>query len=300
MLHWEYTTVDRITAEDILPATLTAAQILMFIRRASSYINRRTGQYFVPIDEVKYLNGKNCPIVHSPDLIPIIYLDSMNVLADFCYDADDYDEDESIDITKVAISYLSDEMPRVIDVITFNLPWGVKNIEVDAVWGWVEDINHIETTTTTALGDTDTTVTVDDASKLQAGDVVYFIEAVDPFRTARVILDEVDYSTNELTFGAISLIGTTDLAIGTTVDRWGRVPVDIERLTFLIAKMLYDASPSGSTTPTPGILLREETDYYSIQFGTPSSHTTVLPLTIPDEAEDLIRTYTAPDYVGVV
>ena len=73
-----YTTIQRLRDEGITAAVLSDAAAQAAIRRASTTINRVTGQWFFPVESTERISVPfKRSTIHLPNLIPILRISSL-------------------------------------------------------------------------------------------------------------------------------------------------------------------------------------------------------------------------------
>jgi hypothetical protein len=256
------------------------------VRKSSELVNMLTQQIFNPMSAVKYLNGKGDDMVAEVQAFPIIKINSLQNKAGQEYTDLDLDYIELTAGDRIIVNTQGD----------FNE--GVRNVVLDAIFGWLEDRREIVTTTEGAINSSTEEVAVEDASELQSGDVfvigkhTFFIYGfgannVIKFDKNPEIVEEID--------------------AGATIEVFGRVPKPIQELTNYLLEQAVLGRKTGTTstaTQTDQQIKREETVDYKIEFfenKTESSTVEVSETSLSDPVMDsIVRKYSKPPFVGVI
>ena len=157
---------------------------------------------------------------------------------------------------------------RAIERVRANFPGGARNVKVVGALGWIEEAHYHTTTTTAAITDASTSVTVTDASGFEYRDVV---DIYNTTSSVRAIVTQVNRATNTVTFGTAfgSRFVPDTIAAGATIRTFGKVPRGIELVAnYLVGKAIQDfqARQANNANPIdPARIKREKTDDYEYE-----------------------------------
>jgi len=267
----------------------------------SAAINKLTGQFFQPYETTTRVDGRDSSIVGHRALVPIIKLAKLTI-----YDTDHNPgglrrrrmwlpqtiplEDADVLLAGAIVdadAYRVADDRRTVELLAGRFPDGRQNVEMDGVFGWMEDVAEASTTTTTDINDASTSVTLDSV------DGIYFDDTLDITDTndnqVRLWVLTVDVTTKEITFDKVNWIRGTVLS-GATVKRYGRVPRGVER----IALRMVELQAVNSAAPTTGRIRSEKVDEYSISFFGPEDIGISVPLVGDSLVGALLEEYSAP------
>lgn len=135
MSFFQYCTVEDIRKENVSSSNKSDERILEFIEVASRFINQETEQFFVPVREQHVVNGDGTDTIRPVARIPIQELKNINIT----------NIPAGVTLTKNDFTVprkRSDDRRKA--KLTVNqgpgstFPEGNNNVEIDAVFGWLE------------------------------------------------------------------------------------------------------------------------------------------------------------------
>jgi len=190
----------------------------------------------------------------------------------------------SYDVSNYVIHNRFIELPQAI------FPGGSKNIQVEGVFGWVENQKEAATTTAGDLETNDTSLLLTDASDFENGDVVVFGDNL-------LTIPDILVSGNTISFSSVGTLQATILT-GADIVSYGRVPPDIQDLADMFTANMINKWSNLYSNPDTGNIKSEKTDDYSYTlFGEGDVFNLFNMSTM---AEEILVRYQAPPYVGIV
>jgi len=216
---FRYVTVDMLRAEGLDADYLPADRADWLIRYASNLINWLTQQWFLPVRVRAKVDGRNSPIVHLPNFVPILELFSLRIA-----------KEGLIDVEIPSIAYQVEE--RTVQMLSFRsrLPRTPRFVTLDGVFGWLEDdFSPVRTTLTADVHPGDQILHLASTEGIRHADVLLVGSEEYP-KSDAVIVDAV--RGNDV---AVDKIGCACSA-GSPVVRYGRVPAPIQMATILLVR----------------------------------------------------------------
>ena len=232
---FQYASIKSIRDFGISSAQSSDAATLQLILKYSSMINKWTEQLFVPINSIERLNGGR-ELYQIPGK-KIIKINSINII--------------NSDRSRTLIDALDYEVIGNFIKIDIATPEAVKNLEIDGVFGTLENLKYITVKLTSDIELEDTSFTVEDASGLEDRDILVCGNYC-------VIVNSVDYDTNTVTIDKFAY--NTTIASGTEIDVYGCVPQLIENAIQLLIKHSRTLA-----NQVGGKIKSESTDDYSYE-----------------------------------
>jgi hypothetical protein len=254
-----YVSIAELRAEGLTTVEMDDERVLNLIERMSSKIDLFTGQFFIPKTEVVRVDGKELPYVSYPRSVPIIKINSVQIIPENCrvkrwncvfprqaietlpLRTDQYAisgskrEVEFLDYSKNYHMHddyyfsIGERFPKV-------FPEGSSNVELNGVFGWVENPKEVESLVTVDSLSTDNFLQVADASLFEKYD--HLIIELTPALQRRVT--RIDYDNNIL---YVDVLGRT-VQTGTIIRSYGSVPLQIAecamRLVNRYRSLLFD------------------------------------------------------------
>jgi len=316
-MEFEYTSVAAIRAEGIDSTELPDSRARDLIRLASRRINDCTTQWFQPVWGALRLSGADSGILTAPQFIPVLDVDLLSLIDPFSNTIDSYDPAEY-----VVHPYENEPWGRQIELFssrnsrwggTFNerrsafimgeqyianFPEGAGNIELRGVTGWTENykvINNRKITSVLSVGDT--SIAIDDVTGIARGDTLLIDKRI------LVVITGIVGTT--VTFDGMPDGVDEGAAIGAEVRDYGRVPLDIQRATLILA--IFMRHPVGSEEEQQEEealrLTSEKTDNYSYGLSSPgggSSSSSGSTTTGNRRVDQIIQRFVPPLYIGLV
>lgn len=282
-----YATIEDVRLEGVEQRPYSDKRVRKLIREMSKVVDILTGQWFYPIRETRSLSGEDSPILYDPSLIPILKVFSVNI---------DYSKSTfhnrvptlPIPGRHVRPTFPYDEIvgagegvqnlgeiewenrDRYLEMIGNVWPEGANNVVVDGVFGWVENLKEVTTTTVSgADGEVDrdsTQVKVSSVDGIFPHDVVRISK---DGKVAYLLISDIDGSNNLLKFDKITeYIEKVDAEAD--VDVYGRVPELITRATVRLVILNRDkmTTPEYAQSMIQGQIKRERTDNYQYELFT--------------------------------
>lgn len=294
---FEYTTVTYLRDQELIAVSVTDENARLAIQEASRRINMVTSQWFEPVTGIWTLNGEDNPIIHDPDLIPILFVREIGTGV------------EPTDLPTVLPAGISVLDPatytvkhRHVENIGATFASGVSNVFLNAVMGWLDDYRVIQVVLAAPLATGDTSAELDDVTGIQPRDILLFTND-DGFH--RIRIETIDVGTNTVTFDEIVRYGV-DFDIGDSAEVFGKTPRIIERACALLAVDIVNDFFGTATGPPTSLafrLIRERTDNYEYELSGPrlggSGSTEHMDNTTGNPIVDaMLTSYVAPPYVG--
>jgi hypothetical protein len=267
-----YATVADLRAEGVDAASVPDARAQELILLASRLIDRLTGQWFFPRRETLRLDGDGSAILHHPALVPILDVHRLAVNGR----------------TLAPVEYAVRE--RYLEVVTGTLPRGRANVEMDAVFGWLEARPKVETSLAADLAAGATEAVLAGAAGVRPKDALLIGDTL-PLLVASLVGATVTSDPVPVPAPA-----------GAPVVAYGRVPRPVERACLMLAVRSRHglATDAGARAAVTDRIIEERTDNYLYRLAPPQD-TSGDERTSGDLAVDrLLADYVAPPFVGVV
>lgn len=265
---FKYTTISMLEAEGLACGSagtdvITDARALDLIKMFSTYINGVTGQWFEPYKLTFGMHIRENSIFHLPNKIPILKLDNLQYYSNnalYQVNADSYRANKR----NVELRYKPSAK--------------LSNYLIDGVFGWLENVRFLETTTSEIITvGTTTEVTIADLSpgnsfsglegvfgSFAVDDVVIF-EDSEGVELGRRILTGIDSSTPKLQFDKFEAGEIyTNIPSSSVVRTFGRIPrmIQLACVQFVIDNYRQRASTAFSSAALKRRIKSEKTDTY--------------------------------------
>ena len=297
-------------------ANLTNNQLWSMIRDVSAVVDNLTGQWFNAEYGTWFFNGRGRELINHPHLVPILRVESVEVLADntnyrnasFPEHTVDYPFNQSAHVghfsyggTGALAATEYQIQNRMIERIRNPFPGGVKNVQVVGALGWIEDHRYVATTTTAQLTEASTSITVTDVAGFKYRDVVEVVNGND---IIRFIITEINPATNTLTFttGLGREMTNVTVDAGAVVRTFGQVPRAIESLTnYLLGEAIaaVRARAAGANIVIdPARIKREETDDYEYELFAPGQAAALV--TGSAKYDNILMAFSRPGGVRII
>lgn len=134
MSFFQYCTIDDIRAENVPQSDKSDERVLDFIEIASRFINQQTEQFFVPVRERHILSGDGTSKIHPIARMPIQQVKNLNI--------SNVPAGVTISESDYAVPRKRSDKRRSVKMVgtgpTSSFPEGNDNVELDAVFGWLE------------------------------------------------------------------------------------------------------------------------------------------------------------------
>jgi hypothetical protein len=208
---FQYASIKSIRDYGISSAQLSDAITLQLIQKYSPMINRWTEQFFIPLQSVERVNGGR-EIYRIPNK-KIIKVNSISLI--------------NYDRSRTPIDSLNYEVIGNLIKLDIYTPEAVKNLEIDGVFGTIENEKDISITLTSSIIKDSTSFTVLDASELEERDVLVYGNYC-------IIVNSINYSTNTISIDKFAYNAT--IQSGTVLNSYGAVPILIEKAAQLLLK----------------------------------------------------------------
>jgi len=267
-----YAIVADLRAEGVDAASVPDSRAQELILLASRFIDRLTGQWFFPRRATLRLDGDGSALLHHPTLVPILEVRRLAV------------DGRVIAPTEYAVR------ERYVELVRGAFPRGRANVEIDAVFGWLESRPKVKTRLAEDLAAGDTEATLADTTGLRVKDALLV--------GAHVPLIAGSLAGTKVTGDPVP----AGAPAGTGVVAYGRVPRPIERACLMLAVRSRHglATDAGARAAVSDRIIEERTDNYMYRLA-PSPEADGNERTTGDQAVDrLLADYVAPPYVGVV
>jgi len=217
---FSYITLDELRAEDISEEYIDDDRARAFIRRMSQWINLLTRQWFMPVRLNERLDAHGSSVVAAPYFIPILRLDAVKIA-----------KPGLVLMTLPSISW--ERMDRYVRMLDYRayLPSQPRFVELDGVFGWLEDDYYKEEMLLTAAvpkGSIHIPVNTIPET-IEVGDVILIGDTPWPYSVPREI-KAIDTALSRF------LVEPTSVSItqNSKVTRFGRIPFLIKRATILL------------------------------------------------------------------
>jgi hypothetical protein len=216
---FRYVTVDMLRAEgisaDVLPDDRAKDMILL----VSNWINWLTQQWFLPVRVEAKVEGRNSPIAHLPNFVPILKL--FNLILG------------KANLFRVTLPDIAYQVkPRFVQMLDYKafLPSNPVFVILDGVFGWLEDdFSPVSTTITAPVSPGDRVISLASMAGIRHGDVLLIGNTAYPNSEA-VIVDAIrgtDIAVDEMSISCPA---------GSLAVRYGVVPRLIQWATILLVK----------------------------------------------------------------
>jgi hypothetical protein len=206
-----YSTVKSIRDIGIPSTKMSDSEVSRLIYQYSATISRLVKLWFVPVNLKERYNGGGNVIVTG--LPPIIKLFGVNIV--------------NWDQSRTLIDPLQyDAIGKIIRFEKRTLE-GIKNIEVEGIFGEIDNTKNIPVKITTDIIEGSTSFGVEDASELEARDIFVFDNKI-------LIANSINYVNNTVSIDTQGSIKPILTGFETTC--FGCVPYDIERAVNLMVK----------------------------------------------------------------
>jgi hypothetical protein len=200
---------------DVLPDD-RAKDLILYV---SNWINWLTQQWFLPVRVEAKVEGRNSPLAHLPNFVPILELYKL-----------DLGKENLFRVTLPEIAY--QVKPRFVQMLDYRafLPGNPRFVILDGVFGWLEeDFAPVRTTTAAAVNVGDRTISLTSITGIQHGDALLI--GRDPYPASdAVIVDAIRGTTI-----AVDTVRFSCPA-GAPAVRYGVVPRPIQWATILLVK----------------------------------------------------------------
>lgn len=304
---FRYATIPDIRDEGLNATDLPDDRALRLIELASKVVNRVTGQWFQPIIDKFLVDGKGQPIIHHRTLIPIIKVNLITLVTKgisdrFVLNDESFQIGESgrsIEIVDIFDSTGGVTAKLFSEVFEDVFPDSTRNVEVDAVLGWIEGHKEVETTIAADLVSDATTIDVADATNIFAGDFINFSDTITPDSKNREGVIITDVTSNTLTFDSIGKRKT--IPDGSQAVVYGRVPdlINLAVRQLVINRQFQMNSEDAAAQALDARLKRERTDNYEYELFSADKGGSSQTLTGDEFVDAILDEFKPPLYLGV-
>ena len=209
---------------------------------ASEHLQKTLGMIFTPqSEEVNCRGGKN--YLEHPSSYPFLEVNSIL----YQNSGIEYDE-ENVIVEKWAIKQ------------RYGRKF-IHDMTIDGTFGYLDNINKTQTNNASELTRESDEMELDSVNNFMIGDIV---DITDGDESYRIIVNAIDRENKTISFDAITDFGE-EIAIGSSITRWGTIPYMIRRATILLYKKLNTAIGSSDyeDEQLQGRIKTEKTDNYS-------------------------------------
>jgi len=239
---FQYASIQSIRDYGTASTLISDALARQLIIKNSLLINKWAEQKFVPINSIERISGgASCITFSGKNLIKVNSVNYVNS-----------------DFTRTLIETSNYEV--IGNSIRFNFTTleGIKNLEIDAIFGTIDNIKDITVELTSQIVKDSISFTVVDASLLEAKDVLLY-------GNYSIIVNSINYNTKTISIDKFPHLST--LISGTELKCYGMIPTLIERAIYLLVKNYRTLE-----NRHPGKIKREETDDYEYELFQQSSN----------------------------
>lgn len=257
-----YATVQDLRDRGIPQSYLPDATAVEMLDEVSRWVEEYTQQIFYPRIETVHLDGEHHRLLKHPDLWPVLSEEEDVVITE---NMDRTRIDSSVDVSSLQtlrsidaseFSMRTNHPRRFIDKSYGVWNEGGHNYDVEAVWGWLEQVNAVEYTTNQAFAVDATQLYLTSVVGLRKHDVGIFDNGT------MLTVVAVNKTSNYLVVEGSDLL-TATVASGSTFTRWGRVPQGIR--DFVVEAIYVSSGVSSSGSGSCAWLKREQTDTYEYE-----------------------------------
>ncbi|MDF2615353.1 MAG: hypothetical protein K0Q47_8 [Sedimentibacter sp.] len=251
-----YSTIKSVREMQISEAKMSDSEVLKLIHQYSASVSRLVNSWFVPVNVKQRFNGGGNVIYTG--LPPVIKLFSANIV--------EWNQSRTL------IDPL--EYDGVGKIIRFKkrTQEGIKNIEIDGLFGHIDNNKVVPVKTTTDISQGSVSFGVEDASELEERDVFIFNNRV-------IIANSIDYENNTVIID--KQLSSKIIESGSETICFGCVPFDIERAINLMIK-----NGKKLEKLIGGKLKSEKTDDYEYEVFQSGDMSTGIP-----EVDRILQTY---------
>jgi len=318
----KFRTMTGISTDDLDNVKLTR-----LINLASVNINMLTSQWFEPVIGTFALDGDGSQIVHSVKRVPIIQISGLEV--------NSYRNAAQVDREILTFGF-EDQWDWVIDEDYFHFgdrfiefllgtfPHGVGNVLAEGVWGWIENVKCVITTTAEAV---EAATTEFELTEIEPGSSItlgsYSLSAVseassypDCFEVRDVLIffnedgkeifrtfaNAINYSTKKITIDAPGTLKTA-LPSGTQIISFGSVPLLIEEACVQLVTDIQHNIGSSAQQDYLGkhATYSEKTDKYQyFNFMRGQGSVPDISVSASVRVENILAHYCAPPEIAVI
>ncbi|MBU1456920.1 MAG: hypothetical protein KKD01_19570 [Proteobacteria bacterium] len=317
-----YVSISELRREGLTELEMSNDRVLTLIDRMSKKIDLFTKQFFTAREEIVKVDGEGISYTSYPNEVPIIKVNSIKIIPDHSHVKKwscIFPMQQISDQPLSPNNYTLTSSKRQIEMIEYmyqsypyndrfyNLgerypkifPEGSANIEINGVFGYVENQKEFETTVANDVLSVDTIMQVVDASGIEQYDQI-IIDTIPPFER-RVVA--VDYDNNQLTIDQ----PMRSILTGTKIKTYGAVPLQIAecvmRLINRYRSQIFDPENGDSLK---GAIFKEKIDMYQWE----AKSTFINGLWNLEETnwastgdlivDRILQEYISPIYIGIV
>jgi len=317
-----YVSIAELRQEGLSLLEMNDDRAFVLIDRMSKKIDLFTQQFFSPREKIVKVNGKGISYTSYHNEIPIIKINSLKLIPDHthvkrwnCVFPRQMIGTEPLSVT----DYTIDSSRRRIELIDYSynvyhhsdsfysvgerfmkvFPEGSSNVEIDGVFGNIENQKEFETTVTSPVLTIETLIHVDDASGFEQYD--HLIIDITPGIERRIT--DVDYDNNTISIDQ----PMRNIPTGTILKTYGAVPGQIaECVMRLINRYRSGLLDPENEDNLNGAIFKEKTDMYSWEAeskfinGLWNMDNTNWASTGDLIVDRILQEYVSPIYVGIV
>ncbi len=204
MITLAYSTIKSVRDSGITQAKMSDGEVSRLIQQYSRMITKLLNIWFVPVSQKPRFNGGGKLI--KTNLPPIVKLIGVNIV--------------NSDQSRTALDKLSYEAIGKIIRFEKRLLDGVRNVEVDAIFGEIENQKEVAVKITSDIEENSEFFYVEDASELEIRDIFIFDNKI-------LIANSIDYENNKVLID--KQLNMKPIISGTETVCFGQVPIDIEQ-----------------------------------------------------------------------
>ena len=275
----EYVSIHRLRQAGFTPTQISANAALPIIKEASAVLSDILGQWFVPVRNVKQLDGHGSSMVYLPNRIP--FLEVLSLAETFTASASGDELPARISILLGSgdrTSYNADEYVirgRLVELLYTNFYAGRNNVLIDCYTGFMDwfdrdsrniTIRKVVDELNGAINHDAVECVLQSTDGFRERDVILF-ESNDTARTlfGAAIINGIEHTNKKLKFNKLKTLNEATILTGSRVLTFGAVPLLIERATLLLfKKLMHGVNTDEYEDAMFGTKLRsEKTDRYS-------------------------------------
>lgn len=259
-----YSTLKSVREFGVIERSVNDKKVNSLIEFYSKLCNRMISKHFIPVREVSRFSGSGTKVLRTGGRPKIIKINSISII---------HSDAARTVIEGSKYTYQGNTIMH-----NYNFPIGYNNIEIDAIYGEVENIKEIEVETLTEINSESTTVQLNSVEELDIRDVLVIENRV-------FIINDIEYDTNIIHID--TPIDKKVIPIGSKLYCYGAVPLEIERAINLLIK-----HNKVLESQVGGRIKSEKTDGYSYEMFSNQFYTTGIA-----EVDNIFQSFTESDFI---
>lgn len=259
-----YSTLNSIRKFGVSPRSVTDDKAHTLIEFYSKMCNRMIEKYFIPVNDISRFHGKCNRLLRISGKSNLIRINSLTII--------NSDASRTL-IDRSKYTYQGNTI-----MCNHSLPAGFNNIEINAVYGVIENHKEIEVKTLSDIKENTAFIELNNVQGLSRRDVLTFGSVV-------IIINDISYEDNIVFIDEYK--DNKIITAGSTTTCYGAVPMEIERAINLLVQ-----HSKALESQVGGRIKKEKTDAYEYEMFSNQFYSTGVP-----EVDSIFQSFSDSDFI---